>query len=99
MIEQVIRQTKKRLGLFSPRRLGSPPPELPNYSRILGLVFSVVNVTLVIGFCRNAEGNLKRYLELDSDCYGCFCQVWPVSEVVQSSAFEVEILPCWGSAN
>lgn len=24
-------QTKKRLGLFSPRRLGSPPPELPNY--------------------------------------------------------------------
>ncbi len=59
MIEQVIRQTKKRLGLFSPRRLGSPPPELPNYSRILGLVFSVVNVTLVIGFCRNAEGDLK----------------------------------------
>src|SRR5579863_5181834 len=22
---------KKRLGLFSPRRLGSPPPELPNH--------------------------------------------------------------------
>ena len=29
---------KKRLGLFSPRRLGSPPPELPNYFWILGLV-------------------------------------------------------------
>jgi hypothetical protein len=30
-------QTKKRLGLFSPRRLGSPPPELPNHYSILGL--------------------------------------------------------------
>jgi hypothetical protein len=27
----LVKRTKKRLRPFSPRRLGSPPPELPNY--------------------------------------------------------------------
>jgi hypothetical protein len=44
-------QAKKRLGLFSPRRLGSPPPELPNHPSILGLWLFNVNVTLVMELC------------------------------------------------
>jgi hypothetical protein len=47
---------KKRLGLFSPRRLGSPPPELPNHFWILGLELFFVNVTLVMEFA----GRQKR---------------------------------------
>jgi hypothetical protein len=43
---------KKRLELFSPRRLGSPPPELPNHSWIVELALSPVNVTLVIRLFR-----------------------------------------------
>jgi len=50
---------KKRLGLYSPRRLGSPPPELPNHFWIVGLARFSVNVTLVIA-ARVVEAGLSK---------------------------------------
>ena len=91
---------KKRLGLFSPRRLGSPPPELPNHSWILGLAFFFVNVTLVIGFGPYAESSeTVRWAERIVRPYCSFCQVCPASAVVQTSAVEVAIFPCCVSVN
>jgi hypothetical protein len=95
-------KTKKRPRLFSPRRLGSPPPELPNYK---------MNRNELLILCKRHFGNgfpaaklgferkIRRNQEQNRQNYCCGPQVWPPSPVIQNSPAEVAILPCWGSEN
>src|SRR5437879_1320487 len=91
---------KKRPGLFSQGRLGSPPPELPNHE---------MDSRELLIRCKRHFGNrifpdrdavLNRRDSLgDREDYGCLRQVWPASLVVQTSAFEVVTDKLRGSEN
>jgi len=88
----IRRKAKKRPRLFSPGRLGSPPPELPNYD----LDSRVPSYTCKRHFGNGIGAALEvEPLRLDY----CFFQDCPLSTVVQTSPVEVEILPFCASAN
>ena len=75
----------------APRTLQSKTPRQPSPRTAKPLLDSRISVF----FCKRHFGNrLQR-----AGNYCCLRQVWPASEVVQSSAVEVEIFPCCVSVN
>jgi hypothetical protein len=102
LVSREAKRQKKRPELHSSGRLGSPPPELPNHkldviegqiqckrhfgNRVLAVLEAVLN-------------RHRRSLNMDDRNYGCLCQVWPSSRVVQTSVLEVVTVPFCESEN
>jgi hypothetical protein len=84
-------KNKKASRPFSRGRLGSPPPELPNH--VMDSKSGRVSCKRHLGNRKNATSESMPGRQCRQS-YGCFCQVWPSSAVVQTSGVEVVILPC-----